>query len=83
MRKKRDMTSPIVDRETILRAVQSWSSDEQLALAQEIIRRAAAPTAPHASFEEALGMLATPGRPAPSDEEIARWRMEKYGESDE
>lgn len=77
------MASPIVDRDMILNAVQSWSHEEQLALAQEIIRRASAPLAmaTHAPFDEALGMLATPGEPAPSDEEIERWRMEKYGEA--
>jgi hypothetical protein len=77
------MASPIVDRETILQTVQSWPHDEQLALAQEIIRRAITPptAVTHASFEEALGMLATPDKPAPTDEEIARWRMEKYGEA--
>ncbi len=33
------------------------------------------------ALEDARGMLATPGQPAPTDEEIERWRMEKYGEA--
>ncbi len=77
------MTAAPLDRDAILRIIESWPQDEQLALAREIARRAGAPsiTPAHASFEDALGMLATPGQPAPTDEEIERWRMEKYGEA--
>ena len=76
------MSSPTLDREAILRAIQSWPHDEQLALAQEIARRALMPsTRAHASFEDARGLLATPGKPAPTDEEIERWRMERFGEA--
>lgn len=77
------MTSPILDRDAILRAIQSWPFDQQLALAQEITRRALTPSVPatHAPFEEALGLLATPGKLAPSDEDIERLRMERYREA--
>ena len=77
------MATEPLDREAILRAIEDWPQDERLALAREIARRAGAPSAfvAHASFEDALGMLATPGQPAPTDEEIERWRLEKYGEA--
>lgn len=78
------MASPTLDRETILRTISGWSPEEQLELAQEITRRvimsAHAPARMHASFEAARGILATPGKPAPTDEDIERIRMEKYGE---
>jgi hypothetical protein len=74
------MATPALDRETILRAIGTWPYEEQLALAQEITRRAATSTsATHASIGDARGMLATPNKPAPSDEDIERLRMEKYG----
>lgn len=82
------MATGILDRETILRAIENWPPDEQLALAREIARRAegltqggreARPAVPSAALR---GLLAN-GQPAPSDEEVARWldeaRMEKYG----
>lgn len=74
------MASPTLDRETILRAIGAWPYEDQLALAQEITRRAIMSTsgAAHASFEEARGMLATSGKLAPTDEDIERLRMEKY-----
>ena len=71
------MVPPTLDRETILRAIRSWPHDEQLALAREIARLADAPTL--APFEDARGLLATPGQPAPTDDDIERWRAEKYG----
>ena len=76
------MTQPALDREAILHAIEGWAHDEQLALAREIERRASALSTPkrYASFMGALGLLATPGQPAPTDEEIERWRMEKYGD---
>ena len=81
------MAPPALDRDTILKAVQNWPSDDQVALAKEILRRASelrhkqsqAPAVPSASLR---GLLAN-GEPAPSDEEVERWldehRMEKYG----
>jgi hypothetical protein len=83
------MTAPSLDRETILQAVEQWPSDDQVALAQEILRRASelpaskgrAPQRP--SFRDLAGLASVPGKEPPSDEEVARWldehRMEKYG----
>lgn len=88
-------TAPL-DREAILRAIESRPVEERLALARTIIERASRPSpnasgAPArstwnalygiASFKDAQGMLATPGQSTPTDEEIERWRMEKYGEA--
>ena len=77
------MASPTLDRESILRTISGWPPEEQLELAQEITRRlitsAHATTRTHASFEDARGLLATPRKPAPTDEDIERIRMEKYG----
>jgi hypothetical protein len=77
------MASPTLDRETILQAIRSWPHEEQLELAREIARLADAATdiSAHASFEDARGLLETPGKPTPTDEDIERWRMEKYGEA--
>lgn len=70
-----DMT--LLDRETILRAVRAWPSDEQRALAGEILRHAGV-----ALLEEPLllpdsaglaGLLTTDQAP-PSDAEVAQWR---------
>ena len=75
------MASPTLDRDTILQAIRSWPHDEQLALAREIARLAgdALNTPRHAAFEDARGLLATPGQPAPTDEEIEQWRAERHG----
>ncbi len=87
-------TAPL-DRDAILRIIESWPIEEQVTLARAILEHAAHPTrGPSAtparstwdalygiaSPKNALGMLATPGHPAPTDEKIERWRMEKYGE---
>ncbi len=78
------MASPTLDRETILQSISGWTPEDQLELAQEITRRvitsAQAATRNHASFEDARGLLAIPGKPAPTDEDIERIRMEKYDE---
>lgn len=75
------MASPTLDRDTILQAIRSWPHEEQLALAREIARLVGdASNAPaHAAFEDARGLLATPGQPAPTDEEIEQWRAERHG----
>jgi hypothetical protein len=74
------MASPTLDRETILQAIRSWPHDEQLALAREIARLAggAGASSVYAAFEDSRGLLATPGQPAPTDEEIEQWRTERY-----
>lgn len=89
------MSLSIHDHDTILDEIRHWPRDAQLALAREILQTATADTPPHAtepSAEEVerprrglrnlVGLLAT-DHPAPSDEDIERWReewrMEKYG----
>lgn len=88
------MSTPTHDPDRILRDIQEWSPDEQLALAQKILRmfdhlrekqqghapeRSQAARVPSSALR---GLLAN-GQPAPSDEEVARWldeaRVEKYG----
>ncbi len=87
------MATPTQDRERILQDILTWSVEEQIALAREILQRAeklrqrdlgtqeqpAIPPVPSAALR---GLLSN-DQPAPSDEEVARWldeaRMEKYG----
>ena len=80
------MTSPALDRDTILQAVSTWPPDEQLALAHAIwaqvgLNFVEEPMAPPDS--RSLAGLIARGETPPSDEEVARWldehRMEKYG----
>ena len=80
------MATPILDRETILRVIQTWPQDEQVALAQDILRRAGAPLAEEPldpPDSRGLAGLLENGQPAPSDEQVERWleedRMKKYG----
>lgn len=81
------MTTPALDRETILRAVRSWPPQEQITLIHEILEQVRVPL-----IEEPLqppdsralaGLLAN-GEIPPSDDDIARWleeaRMERYGD---
>lgn len=74
------MATPTLDRATILKAIRGWPQDEQLALAQEILRHADAPV-----VEEPLvppdsrglaGILAA-GQSPPTDEDVARWLDER------
>jgi hypothetical protein len=82
------MTTPTQERERILRDIEEWPVEEQVALARTILQRAEElrqsqpeqqPSVPSAALR---GLLAN-DRPAPSDDEVARWleeaRMEKYG----
>lgn len=80
------MATPTLDRETILRAVQSWPADEQIALAEEILELAQAPTVVEpleAPDSRSLAGLIANDRTPPTDDEVAQWldehRMEKYG----
>ena len=71
--------------EDVLRTIERWSIEEQVALAETILQRVhterQAVMAPP-SVMALRGLLAN-GQPAPSDEETARWldeaRWEKYG----
>ncbi len=80
------MATPTLDRETILRAVRSWPTDEQIALAEEILELAQEPTVEEPlepPDSRSLAGLIANGQTPPTDEEVAQWldehRMEKYG----
>ena len=82
------MAIPASDREAILKAIEAWPLEDQVALAQRILERSAAHTASGAttpqrpSWKQMAG-LASNGQTPPSDEEVAQWldehRSEKYG----
>ncbi len=80
------MSAPSLDHDTIMHAVQQWPREQQLELAREILQAAATntprPAPSQDSWQRLVGILAT-DQPAPSDEEIERWREErreqKYG----
>jgi hypothetical protein len=83
------------DRDRVFRDILAWPLDEQLALAQDILRHVAElrqrdeegherPSLPSVPSAALRGLLAN-DEPAPTDEDVARWldeaRMEKYGGS--
>jgi hypothetical protein len=82
------MAIPTSDREAILKAIEAWPLEGQIALAQMILRCSATRTAPSTktpqrpSWKQMAGM-ASNGQTPPSDEEVAQWldehRAEKYG----
>jgi hypothetical protein len=82
------MAIPTSDREAILKAIEAWPLEDQVALAHMILQRSAAHTAPGAktpqrpSWKRMAG-LASNGQTPPSDDEVAQWldehRSEKYG----
>lgn len=81
------MSDTTLDQETILRAVRTWPRSQQEQLARIILRDIEqektidpATGRPYVSSEELRGILAIPGKPAPTDEDIERIRMEKYDE---
>ena len=73
-----------LDEETILRAVRQWPREQQVRLAQRILDPGLATLdpqtgRPYVASAELRGIGAG-NRPAPSDEEIDRWRGEKYAD---
>lgn len=84
------MTTPTLDRDTILRATQEWSTEEQLALADALTRRAGAEHVPTQTaeqstgqepprrlrFRDLAGMASVPGQEPPSDEQVEQWLEE-------
>ena len=85
------MAEAALDPETILRTIRTWPRVQQEQLAQAILHALGSeneqddPTIdpvtghPYVSSQDLRGLLATPGRPSPTDEDIERLRMEKYG----
>lgn len=73
-----------LDEEAILRMVQDWPRERQVNLAHRILDPGLGTLNPQTgrpcvSSNELRGIGAG-GLPAPSDEEIERWRLEKYDE---
>lgn len=81
------MTTPTVDRETILQIVHQWPISEQVALADAILAEARTATPSRSPLlivpSKALRGILANNQPPPSDEEVARLleeeRMKKYG----
>lgn len=82
------MASSVGDRETVLKAIDAWPLEDQVALAQAILRRTTTHMAHNTETPQRPGWrqmagLASNGQASPSDEEVARWldehRLEKYG----
>jgi hypothetical protein len=79
-------TTESTDYEAILQIVREWPPARRFTLVQDVLKTlvpAEAREQPHhPTLEKARGLL-TDGRPAPTDEEIARWleehRQERYG----
>ena len=74
------------DYETILQIVRDWPAIRRFTLVQDVLKtlvpHEATKQPRHPTLEKARGLLAD-NRPAPTDEEIARWleerRQERYG----
>ena len=72
------MAIPTSDREAILKAIEAWPLEDQVALAQMILQRSTAHRAPGAktpqrpSWRQMAG-IASNGQTPPSDEEVAQW----------
>ena len=72
------MAIPTSDRDAVLKAIEAWPLEDQVALAHMILQRSAAHTAPDAktpqrpSWKQMAGM-ASNGQTPPSDEEVAQW----------
>ncbi len=73
-----------LDEETILRMIQALPRDKQVRLAHRILDTGLATINPETGHpyisSSSLRGIGLGGRPAPSDEDIERWRMEKYAE---
>jgi len=80
------MAAPTLDRQTILRTVQTWTAEEQLALVREILEQVPTPLVEEprvAPNSAGLAGLIANGKTSPTDEEVAQWlderRSTKYG----
>jgi len=82
------MATTTSERETILKAIEAWPPEDQMALAHMIFRHAAmrtthgTATPQNPSWRQMAGLASNEQAP-PSDEEVAQWldehRSEKYG----
>jgi hypothetical protein len=75
---------PAPDEEAVLRMVQAWSRDQQVHLAHRLLDPGVSTLdsqtgRPYVASAQLRGIGAG-NHPAPTDEEIERWRAEKYGE---
>lgn len=74
----------ILDEETVLRMVRNWPREQQVHLAHRLLDPGLATLdprtgRPYVASAELRGIGAG-DRPVPSDEEIDRWRLEKYAQ---
>ncbi|HEX5547504.1 MAG TPA: hypothetical protein VFX24_08845 [Ktedonobacterales bacterium] len=74
----------VLDEDTILRTIREWPREQQVHLARMILDPGLATLdpqtgRPYVTSEELRGIGAG-NNPPPTDEDIERWRMEKYGE---
>lgn len=72
----------VADEESILRVVREWSSERRVRLAQRLLDPGLGTldpqtNRPYVTSAELRGIGAGE-RPSPSDEQIERWRLEKY-----
>jgi len=74
----------VLDEEAVLRMVRAWPRDQQVHLARRILDPGLGTLDPQTGrpyvASATLRGIGSGGRPAPSDEEIERWRLEKYAE---
>lgn len=74
----------ILDEETVLRIVQAWPRRQQVHLAHSILDAGLATLDPQTGRplvpSAALRGIGAGNAPAPSDEDIEQWRLEKYME---
>lgn len=75
--------SLVLDEDTILRTVRQWPREQQVQLAPRILDPGLGTLdprtgTPYIASSELRGIGAG-DRPPPPDEEIERWRVEKYG----
>ena len=74
----------VLDEDTILRTIREWPREQQVHLARLILDPGLATLdpqtgRPYVSSEELRGIGAG-GNAPPTDEDIERWRIEKYSE---
>ena len=79
------MAIPTSDREAILKAIEAWPLEDQVALAQMILQRSAAhlvlgAKAPQRPSWKQMAVIGSKGQTPPSDDEVAHWLDEHRAE---